>query len=1145
MKNVFFLALLIFQGSLLAQEECGFDFLNESLQADITHRNSWNQIESDIKNYLKSNQGSAREQTTMTIPIVFHKVWRDEDSDISDDEIVALLDEFNTALRAENESTEDIPEEFSPFLADTGIEFCFAQRDPDNNPTSGITTTVTTQEYFLINAETDQYGDSWLVKHDLNGKAPWDVNQYLNVWICNININSGAGIYGIKGYSSFPEDDPAYDGIVIHKQIGFDMQTLVHELGHYLSLYHIWGTETCGDDMVDDTPQHGEATAGCPIDSEFNYNTCNDVQTFEMYMNHMDYATCRSMFTHGQSDRMHAVLATTRASLLSSMGCLAPDECFPIYEIEVVNTTFDPLSIKVEWPYIAGSQEYYVEYKLSSADDIPSNWTAATAVDNQITLYDLLANEDYDFRVRPDCSEFFYQSIVKIDCAEAQPCDFCSEDVDVTIDNDQVLNISEISGDLLVTNGATLTINTKVALSQNSSVRVYPGSRLIVENNGILTKCPDADHWQGIVIEGIDNTVPGFALGGEVEIRTRGTVEHAMVGVYKTNQIISSVGVLNSVTNANVGRLTISDKGRILNSTVGVQLNSTGANLSFGPGQESSIIHDAEFIGNVTAMRLSGNHGLTVENSLFQDNEHGIHHTNSSIDVYDSNFIRSGFAMWINALYPNLVSSDIRRNAFIDDFSLFFETQNNAEILKFVDNTVVKAPMLAYGLSNFEITTNDILEYSYGYAGIESSATGVYIYNRILGNAFSNTYAGNNVDGINDIEYLSNCFENTEKADIGLGYGTTIDYNQGNEVDEAANCFDHGSRLVTVDTDTTLAFNYWKYPEGGGPPHAYCKEPRNTGVEVNYYVEDAFEQVNTECGSGAPIYGGYPFLPAYRDCAQFIKDHQYDLLALADLAAALQEEIDRLMAEVALFNINYWVAQRLINQYKECRDQIIKQYVVKVLEDSEGDDREEAIGFLRDADDFRYHTMAYGLMMDGSEYTRARVYLASLRPDREDKADFVETQQILLDHMEDPEGYVLNAADRSILYNAGSKRLPYAGFARAIYYHLTGEQIIPDVPMYDASPASRAVAEDSGHAPVRIYPNPSSGAENIMVEVLAEWRADSAYILSVYDLRGRLIMTKNIVEGKNNIGMDEANGVYYIKIENEGKIIHTDKIIRI
>eukprot|EP01084_Bolivina_argentea_P075719 137224_1 len=75
-------------------------------------------------------------------------------------------------------------------------------------------------------------------------------------------------------------------------------QTPVHELGHWLNLRHIWGDGGCQyDDFVSDTPIDDGANSECPAEAT---ESCG---THDMFMNYMDYTTCKTMFTEGQVER--------------------------------------------------------------------------------------------------------------------------------------------------------------------------------------------------------------------------------------------------------------------------------------------------------------------------------------------------------------------------------------------------------------------------------------------------------------------------------------------------------------------------------------------------------------------------------------------------------------------------------------------------------------------------------------------------------------------------------------------------------------------------------------------------------------------------------------------------------------------------
>lgn len=90
-------------------------------------------------------------------------------------------------------------------------------------------------------------------------------------------------------------------------------RTLTHELGHYMNLSHIWGSGTCGNDFVADTPVHNTANGGCP--SINHLSSCTGTPR-ELHMNYMDYTNdaCMYMFTAGQAVRMQSHLNTIQSN---------------------------------------------------------------------------------------------------------------------------------------------------------------------------------------------------------------------------------------------------------------------------------------------------------------------------------------------------------------------------------------------------------------------------------------------------------------------------------------------------------------------------------------------------------------------------------------------------------------------------------------------------------------------------------------------------------------------------------------------------------------------------------------------------------------------------------------------------------------
>lgn len=298
---------------------CAFD----SVQQDQFRQNPG--AEQDYKNFLRrvatmtpTEQARVNALPDVTVPIVFHIIHNGGSSNISDQQVIGALNIINRDFNKENPDTANIDPRFVALASRPGFKFKLAQIDPNGNCTSGITHTYSTQT--LV-------GDN-----NVKNVIRWDVNRYLNVWVCE-NAN-GAG-----GYAILPcGGGSLYDGIVIrNQQFGntgtscgrtnnFCARSLTHELGHYFGLPHTWGgsntpglASNCGiDDGIADTPNTiGANGSSCNL----NEATCGPVANTE---NYMDYATCAKMFTIGQRAVMRAsLLLGCRATLVSQANLVA------------------------------------------------------------------------------------------------------------------------------------------------------------------------------------------------------------------------------------------------------------------------------------------------------------------------------------------------------------------------------------------------------------------------------------------------------------------------------------------------------------------------------------------------------------------------------------------------------------------------------------------------------------------------------------------------------------------------------------------------------------------------------------------------------------------------------------------------------
>lgn len=352
--RLFTILLVLVSSFLHAQEEC-------ALMIPEVKTMGINRLQVDLDDV-----------ETVTLPIVFHVVHTGagEENNISDAQILSQVDVLN--------------EEFE----DSKIQFCMAVRDPEGNPTNGITRyDASWNEEYLYEGVSNNgaMASGWDHEDMMEASGCWNPDEYINYYVVS-EINGNDGGNGIQGFAYLGPTNDCRDGVVClynvtgnegvvkpGRELGF---TGVHELGHHLSLYHTFSnTNDCFEsncntqgDQVCDTPVTFANQAGC------NSPTCEGALT----ENFMDYTleTCKESFTVGQSERMHEQLQTLRTGLVDNLSCVPVVDydvtpktafyqetwCSPYQDIwiDVLNQGVLPLDLVEVQLYCNGNE--YIEY---------------------------------------------------------------------------------------------------------------------------------------------------------------------------------------------------------------------------------------------------------------------------------------------------------------------------------------------------------------------------------------------------------------------------------------------------------------------------------------------------------------------------------------------------------------------------------------------------------------------------------------------------------------------------------------------------------------------------------------------------------------------------------------------------------------
>jgi gliding motility-associated-like protein len=300
--------------------------------------------EQQLRSWLKSRQGSATPfrpaiqstsaqsaaaqaagsgtlATPIVLPVAVHIIHNNGAENISDAQVLAAIQHLNEAYA--NSGYYDPADGVN-----TNIQFCMAERDPDNNPTNGITRDVS--PYTVMGGAT-YYSDDQQVKNIRR----WRPECYINIWV----VKSIPG--SVVGYAYLPAAHGTnLDGIVL--EAGYfgssypNDVVIAHEMGHYLGLYHTFeGGCTNNDcsldgDQVCDTPPD-QSTTGISCGSSMNSCTTDALSGFaidqpDLTQDYMDYGNfnCMKVFTQGQSDRMNWFIQNVRSSLLHCKSCQPP-----------------------------------------------------------------------------------------------------------------------------------------------------------------------------------------------------------------------------------------------------------------------------------------------------------------------------------------------------------------------------------------------------------------------------------------------------------------------------------------------------------------------------------------------------------------------------------------------------------------------------------------------------------------------------------------------------------------------------------------------------------------------------------------------------------------------------------------------------
>ena len=338
MKNIpLAITLLVscftFSQSTLQSNPCATDFVTKNLIAQFPEvRERLKLLDKNIQEVIliknrNKNSSTLPQPGSITIPVVIYIVHDGTAlTNISDGQVNDQLTALNT------------------YFFNTGIKFCLATKVNNATlPTENAAHVQTTTGIIHVNsaALSNHFSNS---QSGLVGTSNQQITKerYLRIWVVK-TIDGPTS--GILGYSMFPNTSSVFDGIVMRYDVfgngnpnllaNYNQgKVLVHEVGHYLALYHTFEggcTTAINDCMYDgdhicDTPRVAAPNFNCNAGT----NSCVETPAIlDDLSNYMDYGNnlCQTHFSNGQIERMLSALYLLRASLISTENIVYTGTC--------------------------------------------------------------------------------------------------------------------------------------------------------------------------------------------------------------------------------------------------------------------------------------------------------------------------------------------------------------------------------------------------------------------------------------------------------------------------------------------------------------------------------------------------------------------------------------------------------------------------------------------------------------------------------------------------------------------------------------------------------------------------------------------------------------------------------------------------
>ena len=659
----------------------------------------------------------------------------------------------------------------------------------------------------------------------------------------------------------------------------------------------------------------------------------------------------------------------------------------------------------------------------------------------------------------------------------------CSETFsDIVITQDETWDERTIvMSDVRVLSGNTLTIKCKVELNSSSSIYVESGGKLVIDGGYLtsLSQC-DVDSWSGIVVNG-GNSDFDVKMYNNAVIEN---VEHTAVSMFP-NLPWPQGG--NGILHAD--NTTFNNCNRMVEF------------ISFDPAPNSSHVSNCVQNGGKWGITNWNCQGIVVTDNVFNDiTDHCIGSEAGSFYI-DGNEFHSGLndILYLNtsAGYPSIIQNNDFYGLQTGYRGLGTTIGRNE-----INNNIFHAGLwnvFMDGDNNYLVEAN---EFNAAFTGVVSISNG-NAYNEVVRNDFvGNDYGLNALFNNSQYKFLENCFQ-SNNADAYI-LGDVADEMATNGNQGAGNCFSHqgnaGSGVKDIDGNPD-PFNYYEPDPVGAPTciNAILAHPNVTIVHAPYEFNGCLP------GSPGGLYGG------------------------DNSAISAESQILDLKADEKEGSGNH----RFIQQQAQLIDLMSNE---KFVGNQLNENNIALTSGISDDD----VVATYSTYIQNNDLVSARNYIEAVVPTSEQLTDFVTTQLLNLERLENGPYYQFDAQQLATILAIANKQHPYAAYAKSLYYVLTEVLISSELPVFLQKEAQiRGYVKDLDVKSM-IYPNPFN--EILHIDIGSYKNAD----IKIMNFTGQIVfeqvgLNQNLELATNNW----IEGLYIITLSQENDVLEVKKCLLI